>query len=99
MNHRVFNQAPALTDHNPYRSDPALQRGVEREGAAWADTTLSDFGARVGSAEVIRWGIEANESPPVLRTHDRYGNRSDTVDFHPSYHHLMALSVEYGLHA
>jgi putative acyl-CoA dehydrogenase len=35
----------------------------------------------------------------VLRTHDRVGNRIDTVDYHPSYHRLMEVAVAEGLHA
>ena len=38
----------------------------------------------------------ANENEPVLRTHDRYGNRIDEVEFHPSWHWLMAESVRAG---
>ena len=30
----------------------------------------------------------------MLRTHDRFGNRIDTVDFHPAYHSLMRLGQE-----
>jgi putative acyl-CoA dehydrogenase len=43
--------------------------------------------------------VQANEHPPVLRTHDRYGNRIDEVDFHPAWHELMRLSSESGVHA
>jgi putative acyl-CoA dehydrogenase len=35
----------------------------------------------------------------VLRTHDRYGNRIDEVEFHPAWHELMAVAVGAGLHA
>ena len=28
---------------------------------------------------------------PELRTHDRFGNRIDVVEFHPAYHELMGL--------
>ena len=41
----------------------------------------------------------ANEHPPVLRTHDRYGNRIDEVEFHPAWHELMTVAVGHGLHA
>jgi putative acyl-CoA dehydrogenase len=34
-----------------------------------------------------------------LRTHDRYGNRIDEVEFHPAWHKLMKLGVEHELHA
>jgi putative acyl-CoA dehydrogenase len=33
----------------------------------------------------------------VLRTHDRYGNRIDEVDFHPSWHRLLSHAVSAGL--
>lgn len=41
----------------------------------------------------------ANENPPTLRTHDRYGNRLDEVDFHPSWHRLLGKGVSAGLTA
>ena len=39
----------------------------------------------------------ANENPPKLRTHDRYGHRIDEVEFHPYWHDLMRTAVENGL--
>jgi len=48
---------------------------------------------------LLIWGAQANESPPVLRTHDRYGHRIDEVEFHPAWHQLMKLSVEHEVHA
>ena len=41
--------------------------------------------------EPLEWGRLANEYPPVLRTHDRYGERIDEVEFHPAWHALMRL--------
>jgi putative acyl-CoA dehydrogenase len=35
----------------------------------------------------------------VLRSHDRYGNRIDEVEFHPAWHRLMEVSVGHALHA
>ena len=43
--------------------------------------------------------LEANTHPPVLRTHDRYGNRVDEVEFHPAWHELLQVAVGEGLHA
>ncbi len=48
---------------------------------------------------MYRWGFQANVNEPVLLTHDRFGNRSDIVDFHPAWHSLMELSVSNGLHS
>ena len=47
----------------------------------------------------MTWGALANEHPPVLHTHDRYGHRRDEVEFHPAWHELMAAGVRDGLHA
>ena len=35
----------------------------------------------------------------MLRTHDRYGNRIDEVEFHPAWHQLMQMGVENELHS
>ncbi len=96
--HEVFNQPPPLVDYNVYETDRALAEAVEREGAGWAHERLCRFGERLGSAEVIDWGVLANRYPPVLQSFDRVGHRRDTVEFHPAWHHLMALGVAEGLH-
>ncbi len=98
MNHEVVNQPPPLIDCNLFTTDRALHEAVSREGAGWACEKLAEFGHKVGTAEAIGWGIQANEHPPVLHTHDRYGHRRDEVEFHPAWHSLMALAVEYGIH-
>ncbi|MGH9125654.1 MAG: acyl-CoA dehydrogenase family protein [Acidimicrobiales bacterium] len=97
--HEVRNQAPPLEGYNVYDQDPALVEGVARHGGAGAEAGLRSLGERAGSAEAIGWGFEANTNPPVLRTHDRFGNRIDRVVYHPSYHQLMAVAVGHGLHA
>jgi putative acyl-CoA dehydrogenase len=99
MQHDVLNQPPPLADYDPFGSDRALVEALEREGAGWAEPEVRAFAKRVGSAEVIAWGFQANESPPVLKTHDRFGHRLDEVDFHPAWHALMQMGVESGLHA
>ncbi|MGV9327782.1 isovaleryl-CoA dehydrogenase [Streptosporangium sandarakinum] len=96
--HEVFNQAPPFTGHD-VSADPALLEGVTREGAGWAVGELGRLGALAGSEKAAEWGRLANEHPPVLRTHDRYGNRIDEVEFHPAWHELMTVAVENGLHA
>jgi len=96
--HEVFNQPPPLEDVNLFTGDRALQETVEREGAGHARASLAKFGAVTGSAEVIDLGRQANSYLPVLKSFDRFGHRADRVEFHPSYHALMSLSVEQGLH-
>lgn len=97
--HEVFNQPPPLQDYNVFLQDRALQDAVEGNGAAWARPELEAFGALTGSAATIELGFQANENPPVLRTHDRHGYRVDLVKYHPAYHELMRLSIEHGLHS
>ncbi|MEP0547191.1 MAG: isovaleryl-CoA dehydrogenase [Rhodothermales bacterium] len=97
--HAVLNQPPPLADYDLYAHDTPLREAVTREGGEWIDETAHAFGVRCGSAEVLEWGRLANEHPPVLRTHDRYGHRLDTVEYHPAYHDLMRLGVEHGLHS
>jgi putative acyl-CoA dehydrogenase len=97
--HDVSNQPPPLEDYDAFGDDCALSEGVTREGATWAEESLTELGLLAGSAEAIGWGFDANAHPPVLRTHDRYGHRIDRVDYHPSYHRLMDVAVSRGLHA
>jgi putative acyl-CoA dehydrogenase len=42
-------------------------------------------------------GFLANENKPVFKSHDRYGNRIDLVEFHPAYHELMASAIAAGI--
>lgn len=92
--HAVTNQPPALQNYNLFQKDKALVESIKREGAGWAEEKLSDFGRLVGLEESIKLGYQANENPPVLKTHDRFGHRIDEVEFHPSFHQLLSMSVE-----
>ncbi|MBB2911770.1 putative acyl-CoA dehydrogenase [Streptosporangium becharense] len=98
MTHDVFNQADPLDGHD-VSADPALAEGVIHQGAGWAAGELHRLGVLAGSARAQEWGRLANEHPPVLRTHDRYGRRIDEVEFHPAWHELMTVAVENGMHA
>ena len=97
--HEVLNQPPPLAGYDVFAEDRALVEAVEREGAGFALDELHDLGRLAGSEEAIGWGIQANASPPVLRTHDRFGHRIDEVEYHPAYHQLMTVAVAHGLHA
>lgn len=97
--HEVTNQPPPLRDHNTFGTHAALREAVEREGAGWAVPDAYAVGELAGSAEAVEWGFQANEHPPVLRTHDRFGHRVDLVEYHPAYHRLMESAVGFGLHA
>jgi putative acyl-CoA dehydrogenase len=96
--HQVVNQPSPLVDYNVYAADRVLVEAVKREGADWAEERISAVGALAGSERLQTLGAQANENPPRLKTHDRYGNRVDTVDFHPAWHELMGLAVEHELH-
>ncbi|GGV30461.1 acyl-CoA dehydrogenase [Streptomyces griseoflavus] len=101
--HTVTNQVPPLVQYDVFGADRALVEAVERHLAAdvleEARPELSGLGHTVGSAQVQEWGAQANENPPRLRTHDRYGHRIDEVDFHPSWHRLLGKGVSAGLTA
>ncbi|MGW2378567.1 DNA alkylation response protein [Streptomyces sp. NPDC001658] len=94
--HDVTNQPPPLAPYDA-SEDTALLEGLRREGAGWAEQDIRRLGRVAGSAEAQEWADLANRHEPELRTHDRYGNRVDEVDFHPSWHHLMRVAVTEGL--
>ena len=60
---------------------------------------MHELGRLAGTQEAIDWGFQANANPPRLRTHDRFGERLDEVEFHPAWHELMKVAVGHGLHA
>src|SRR2546423_11338385 len=95
----VTNQTPPLVNYNLFSTDPLLVAALDREGAAWARSRVEEFGREFGTEEVIRWGFQANENVPALRTHDRVGNRIDEIEFHPAWHNLLTLSIRAGLHS
>jgi putative acyl-CoA dehydrogenase len=97
--HEVSNQPPPLADYNLFESNQVLKEAVEREGADWAKDRISAVGEFGGSAKAIELGFQANQNPPKLRTHDRYGNRVDEVDFHPAWHELLGAAVANELHS
>ncbi|MFJ8912636.1 acyl-CoA dehydrogenase family protein [Amycolatopsis sp. NPDC102389] len=96
--HEVTNQVPPLAEYD-VAADPALLEGLERAGAGWAVAEVHALGRLAGSEQAQEWGRLVNENEPVLRTHDRVGNRIDEVEFHPYWHELMDVAVSYGLHA
>ena len=93
----VLNQPPPLENYNLFAADRVLLEALQRDRAGWAEPHLRDFGRLAGTEEAIRWGFQANENPPVLHTHDRFGHRVDKVEYHPAWHELMRMSIEHGL--
>ncbi len=97
--HQVTNQPPPLDELDLFAADPVLEHAVEIEGGGHHRPLLHRYGSQLGSAETIRWGVEANVHHPILHTHDRFGHRIDQVEFHPAWHSLMQLSVSHLVHA
>ena len=52
-----------------------------------------------GSVEALEHGRRAERNVPILRTHDRYGNRIDEVELDPSWHWLLRGAVEREIHS
>ncbi|MFJ4534534.1 acyl-CoA dehydrogenase family protein [Streptomyces tibetensis] len=101
--HTVTNQVPPLVGYDVFSADRALAEAVGRhvdpDLREEVLGELSALGRTSGSAQVQEWGRLANENPPRLLTHDRYGNRVDEVEFHPSWHRLLGKGVSAGLTA
>ncbi|QJR12975.1 Putative acyl-CoA dehydrogenase AidB [Usitatibacter rugosus] len=94
--HEVANQPPPHEGYNAFTSNPWLVAAARRLPVADAAMALGDF---VGSRDAQALAREANRNEPELRTHDRYGNRIDFVEYHPSYHALMAKAIGSGVHS
>ena len=97
--HTVTNQVPELQDYNLFTTDTALMAGLEQNGGGWHGEQLARLGGELGSAGILQLGALANRHPPELHTHDRVGNRIDSVEFHPAWHQLLGLLRREGLHA
>ncbi|WP_431037805.1 acyl-CoA dehydrogenase family protein [Streptomyces sp. P6-2-1] len=99
--HTVTNQPPPLVGYDVFGADLALSEAVERHLdpalLSEARTELSELGRAAGSEQAQEWGAQANENPPKLRTHDRFGHRIDEVEFHPAWHRLLGHAVSAGL--
>ncbi len=97
--HEVLNQAPPLADYDAYDADASMRTIVRTFGADWAETRLRRSGATVGSAHTQHLARQANRHAPELKTHDRFGNRVDEIEFHPAWHELMALAIGQECHS
>lgn len=97
--HAVENQPPPLEFVNAFESDTVLREAVAREGGGWADENLTALGSKVFEADWIEKANLANRFVPELRRFNRFGQRVDTVEFHPAWHDLMALAYKHEVHA
>ena len=94
--HAVDNQPLPFEPRDLWADDIALREAVAREGAAAFAPQLARY-AQLAGDELYRLGFDANRDKPRLRTHDRFGHRIDTVEFHPAYHRLMQAAKENGV--
>ena len=97
--HEVTNQPAALVGHNLYTGDRALRDALAFHLPDAPDADRVTLGAALGTEEMQTHARLANVHKPSLHTHDRFGHRTDTVEFHPSYHALLGAAVGAGLHA
>ena len=91
--HEVTNQVPPLVGHDPIAGDTVLVEACRRHADDAALASLAELGRLAGSERAQEWGRLANENPPTLRTHDRYGHRVDEVEFYPFWHDLMRTAL------
>ena len=97
--HDVTNQPLPLVGHNVYTTDRALRDALAFHAPGADEAGRVALGQLLGSEAMQTHARLANVHKPTLHTHDRFGHRSDKVEFHPSYHALFAAAVEAGLHA
>ena len=97
--HEVRNQPPPLTGRDLFADNAPLAEALDREAGTTEWRERLHAAGRFWGGEPMAWGALANEHPPVLHTHDRFGHRRDEVEFHPAWHELMAAGVRDQLHA
>ncbi len=95
----VLNQAPPLQPINLFEVDLPLREALEREGGGWGVDRVREAGEVAGSVEALEHGRRAERNLPILRTHDRYGNRIDQVELDPSWHWLLRGAIERSIHS
>jgi putative acyl-CoA dehydrogenase len=97
--HEVTNQAPPLPSVDLFAADTALCDAVRRSGASGSESHLRKSGKLAGAARVQDLARLANRNTPELHAFDRFGHRTDLVEFHPAYHELMQLVFGDGVHS
>jgi putative acyl-CoA dehydrogenase len=97
--HDVLNQAPPIVPYDVFEADLALREALEREGGGWGVDRLRDAGQLAGSLEALEHSERSERNEPVLRTHDRYGNRIDEVELDPSWHWCLRQAIEREMHS
>ena len=96
--HEVDNQSTPLCDYNVYTTNRAMRDALAFHLPGADEAPRQALGASMGSAAMQQHARLANVHTPQLHTHDRFGRRVDSVEFHPSYHALIGAAIGAGLH-
>ena len=94
----VLNQPSPLQPVNLFEIDLALREALTREGGEWGEDRAREAGATAGSLEALEHSQRAERNLPIMRSHDRYGNRIDEVELDPSWHWLLRGAIERQIH-
>ena len=94
--HAVDNQPPDFAPRDLWQDDIALREALAREGGDGYAGRIARYGALAGG-ELYALSFDAHRDRPRLRSHDRFGHRIDTVEFHPNYHRIMQAAIENGV--
>ncbi len=96
--HEVTNQARPFEGLNLFDINQPLQAALQRHHPGFDRARFRALGQDAGSAAMQADARLAHTHTPELRSHDRFGRRIDQVEFHPSYHALMAAALRQRLH-
>lgn len=96
--HDISNQFDELSGYNLFASDQVLQEILQRYGSQ-STPIFAELGQVVGSDIYYQYADLANRHTPILHNFDARGRRIDVLEFHPAWHHWMALNRSYGVHA
>ena len=94
--HTVDNQPPEFAPRDLWADDIALREAVRREGGQAFEERIAGYGVLAGG-ELHALSFDAHRDRPRLRTHDRFGHRIDTVEFHPNYHRILQAAIGHGV--
>lgn len=90
------NQPPEFAPRDLWAGDLPLREAVARAGGAAFASRLAGYG-RLAGGELLALAADAHRDRPRLRTHDRFGQRIDRVEFHPAYHAVLGHAVAQGV--
>jgi len=91
-----WNQPIEFTPRDLWAEDVALREAVVREGAQAFSCQIAEY-AHLAGDSLPALAHDAHRDRPRLRTHDRFGERLDLVEFHPAWHQLMHTAIAHGV--